>query len=322
MTAMANTLALIRRIESGSDYDRVWGGIAAPDRPENKAGKPLTSMTVGEAITWAASIDSLYPSEAMGAYQCLDTTLQDLISRGKIGNSSLMNREGQDRIAILLMRQRGLSRAASGTMDIGEFANGLACTWSALPAVKDFTVNGRPVKRGQGVYDSDLNKSLVDPEEFEAAVREDLGKPAPLSDVERIVPHGTQGATRKEKVTIAEQAADALRKGHLAWESIDTSLRNDVLKLAHGKIKGKSRTIKDGGNGQVAAGALTGVGGVAWLANLLPSDYASILDQVQDHLPLLLAAAGFIAFILFGRIIRHRTEDEASGVHKGRDDHA
>lgn len=137
-----------------SAYDVVWGGI----KPQHRPSKPLRSMTVGEVLLWQDSIDSLYMSEAAGAYQIMEDTLRSLVTKGKVKLSEKFDEATQDRLAIELLEHRGLTSFMTGKISDEMFAQNVSMEWASLPCViKD--KRGRPAT-GQSYYAGDgLNKS-------------------------------------------------------------------------------------------------------------------------------------------------------------------
>lgn len=153
-------LELIAKGESGGNYNIVWGGIKKSDRPK----KPLVEMTVQEVLDWQDSIDRKYMSEAAGKYQIMEDTLRGLLHI--VGPDELFNEENQDRLAIGLMRRRGLDDYLEGRMSIHSFGNNLAKEWASLPVVK-----GR--KYGRSYYSGDgLNESHIKVHEVLEALKE------------------------------------------------------------------------------------------------------------------------------------------------------
>jgi muramidase (phage lysozyme) len=159
-------LAIIRRHESGGDYNIVWGGISAADQPP----RPLTQMTIGQVLAWQDSIDRKYNSEAAGAYQILEDTLRGLYASAGLSTSSLFNRENQDRLGVALLERRGLSRYRRGSLNDVQFAQNLAMEWASFPA-QTRDKRGRAAT-GQSYYAGDgLNASLTSKDAVLSAVR-------------------------------------------------------------------------------------------------------------------------------------------------------
>ncbi len=162
-------LDFIAKPESGGDFNIVWGGIKAKDRPK----KPLTTMTIGEVLAWQDSIDSRYPSEAAGAFQIMEDTLRGLFIPAGLSSGDLFNEANQRKLATELLNRRGLKKYLAGDMLAVDFANSLAREWASLPLVSG-------PKRGYSYYHGDgLNKSHVSPDDFLAALMA-VGKPAPV----------------------------------------------------------------------------------------------------------------------------------------------
>jgi len=154
-------LDFIAQFESRGNYNIVWGGIKAKDKPK----RPLVQMTIAEVLAWQDSIDARYMSEAAGRYQIMEDTLRPLPPAAGLLPSDLFNEANQDALATVLLKRRGLDRYLAGGMSAEDFANNLAKEWASLPLVTG-------PHRGRSFYDGDgLNKSHVDVEAFLAAVR-------------------------------------------------------------------------------------------------------------------------------------------------------
>jgi muramidase (phage lysozyme) len=171
-----------------SAYDVVWGGIRKQHRPP----KPLRTMTVAEVLAWQDGIDPIYQSEASGRYQIMEDTLRVAHVAAGVRLTDLYDEKTQDRLAVHLMRGRGLDLYLNGAITAEHFANQLAREWASLPVV-----SGK--KKGRSFYDGDgLNKSLVDVEPFLAAVRavkqvttptaKETGPEAPKVDAQSTTP--------------------------------------------------------------------------------------------------------------------------------------
>ena len=142
--------------ESRGDIDIVYGGIKLKDRPPNK----LSTMTIGEVLAWQDSIDSQYPSEAAGKFQIMEDTLRGLYKQAGLTTGSLYSAVNQKKLAIALLKRRGLDDYLNGSITTLKFADNLSKEWASLPAtIKDR--KGRPAT-GQSYYAGDgLNRSHV-----------------------------------------------------------------------------------------------------------------------------------------------------------------
>lgn len=153
-----------------SAYDVVWGGIAAKHRPAK-----LSAMTIAEVLAWQDSIDALYRSEAAGRYQIMEDTLRSLYREAGLTGADLFDKAGQDRLAVALLKRRGLEMYLDGRITLETFCNNLAREWASLPMVSG-------PKRGRSYYDGDgLNKAGVDVAPFIAAVRAVSLSPKPVA---------------------------------------------------------------------------------------------------------------------------------------------
>lgn len=164
--SIKNLLDFIAKPESGGDYNVVWGKI----RPAHRSRIPLTKMTIGQVLAWQDSIDALYMSEASGRYQIMEDTLRGLYRQAGLSATDLYDERNQDRLALQLLKRRGLDRYLSGVIDYKQFAQKLSMEWASLPAVT-IDRNGRPAT-GQSYYAGDgLNKSHVSISSFLGVVR-------------------------------------------------------------------------------------------------------------------------------------------------------
>lgn len=160
-------LDLIGRAEASGDYNKIWGGIRRADYPP----QPLTQMTVDQVLAWQDSIDRKYNSEAAGRYQFMEDTLRSLRSQGAVQGGETFSPAVQDRLAIHLMRRRGLDDYQAGRITASDFADKLAREWAGLPVTRTQRGHRRQVSRGQSYYAGDgLNRSLVTPEAVLAAI--------------------------------------------------------------------------------------------------------------------------------------------------------
>ena len=317
MKPMERTIRLIYRVESNGDYNACYMGIPKDLRLPND----LSTYNVAAILNWQKSIRPQVASTACGALQVINKTLQSLVDDGSVSGNDMFDAATQDRCTMALLHRRGLEECATGVITVERYANLLACEWASLPCVEPFTLSGRQIKPGSGMYDGDgLNSARATPGEVIDALRSDLGFASAQSYVDA-TPQPKPTLKPEERVaperSFAERTLEDIRNGFEKFENLDTSVRNDILKLMHGKIKRKSRTIRSGTHGQVAAGGIAGIGAFSWIGNLLPDEYAGIVEAVQNHAPLIIGIIGLAAFVFFGKMIRHRVEDAASGVHKG-----
>jgi muramidase (phage lysozyme) len=150
-------------------YDDISGLVSRSRYPT----KPLTQMTIQEVLNWQESIDSFQASEASGRYQIMEDTLRGydnsrssgpgnpLYTRAGLSAGDLFSPENQDKMAIELLRGRGLDRYLEGTLSRDAFANNLAAEWASLPVVTG-------VNAGRSVYEGDRagNRALTSVQEF------------------------------------------------------------------------------------------------------------------------------------------------------------
>jgi hypothetical protein len=162
---------------SGQSYDnripnllQLIGRAESDNRPGAAFGKKgedpnLTNMTIKEVREYQEKLleeqrkkgrkqGSL--SSAVGEYQFLGNTIDDLLKNKKIKETDIFNKDVQDKMAIELMRRRGLDNYLSGSIDANTFADNLSKEWAALP-----------YNTGSSYYDKRAgNKSRLSREDF------------------------------------------------------------------------------------------------------------------------------------------------------------
>ena len=143
-------LQLIAQVESKNNYNAYFGN------PHNTSTQ-FTSMSITQVIAWQEDyLKQGSPSDAVGRYQILSTTLRGLVSQLGIDPSTNFDEATQDKLAIALLERRGSKRYVNHQLTREEFAANLAKEWAALPKV----IGPKPEL---SYYDSDgLNKSLIE----------------------------------------------------------------------------------------------------------------------------------------------------------------
>lgn len=129
-------LDYIGKLESGNNYNTLVGGRTAD----------LTNMTVGQVMEMQRGmIGQGFQSTAVGKYQIIQKTLAELVQQGVVSPDDKFNSSTQDKLAIALMKRRGLEKYQSGTLSADQFANNLAMEWASLP-----TSSGKSYYQGVG----------------------------------------------------------------------------------------------------------------------------------------------------------------------------
>lgn len=148
-SAVTPLLDFIGNKEAPEGYDQISNLV----NPSRYPTKPITQLTIQELLDWQESIDHHQDSEASGRYQIVEDTLRGydngdinrprsapssytpLYTAAGLSASDLFSPENQDRLAIHLLRKRGLDRFLNGTLSREQFANNLAAEWASLPLV-------------------------------------------------------------------------------------------------------------------------------------------------------------------------------------------
>lgn len=159
-------LNFIGDIEAPRGYDTIYGNN------QDKLAKPVTKMTIAEIQAAQAGWSKQFGSSATGRYQFMRLTLQGLIEDQQLDTSAKFDADMQDFLGFVLLRRRGYDKFVAGRIGVTEFGRQLAMEWASLPVLADTQGAHRPVSRGQSYYAGDgVNKSLVRPEQVEAALR-------------------------------------------------------------------------------------------------------------------------------------------------------
>jgi hypothetical protein len=124
--AVARLLDLVASAEAGAaGYDAIHH--AARRLPQ----APPTELTLGEILDWVAATPG--QNHAIGRYQFVPATLADLMRRTGTPRTARFDPALQDRLALRLMEDAGLSEFLSGDLPAAEFMDELAYVWAGLP---------------------------------------------------------------------------------------------------------------------------------------------------------------------------------------------
>jgi muramidase (phage lysozyme) len=171
-------LEYIGKKESNGNYNILVGGKTEPN---------LTNMTIAEVQEYQRGmIQRGHESTAVGKYQIIRKTLQGLINQGYAKPEDKFSAGIQDRLAIGLLKGRGLDQYQAGKMSKDQFADNLSKEWASLP-----------YNTGQSYYAGvGSNKSGGTRDQFMTAFARnggvfagpDSGYPATLHGPEAVVP--------------------------------------------------------------------------------------------------------------------------------------
>jgi muramidase (phage lysozyme) len=171
-------LEYIGKKESNGNYNILVGGKTEPN---------LTNMTVAEVLEYQRGmIQRGHESTAVGKYQIIRGTLESLIKEGYASPNDKFSAGIQDRLAVGLLKRRGLEKYQAGKMSKDNFADNLSKEWASLP-----------YNTGQSYYAGvGSNKSSGSRNDFMTAFARnggmfngpDSGYPAVLHGPEAVVP--------------------------------------------------------------------------------------------------------------------------------------
>ncbi|RWR23132.1 hypothetical protein D2T30_04690 [Sinirhodobacter populi] len=124
--ALVKLQALIQHAESRrAGYD-AWHESAAVPPP-----KAPSRMTLAEIRSWIAATPGQH--HAIGRYQIVPDTLENLIRRTGLPAETLFDAKIQDALANILILDAGYAEFAAGRITPGRFMDNLARIWAGLP---------------------------------------------------------------------------------------------------------------------------------------------------------------------------------------------
>ncbi len=122
---------------TGNNYDARFGS--------GKGHNPrLSTMTLNQVLNYQRT---RRVSSACGRYQFMRKTLLGLKRKLGLSGNETFNKSLQDKLAIQLLKRRGLDKFKSGRMSAGRFQSNLAHEWASLPV----NAGGRTAYAGDGL---------------------------------------------------------------------------------------------------------------------------------------------------------------------------
>ena len=123
-------------------------------------------MTVGQVLDFQSQMRAMgHESSAVGKYQIVRATLLDIMGKAGVGLTDRFDQGTQDKLAVALLKRRGLDQFQQGTLTADQYADNLAKEFASLPMA-----NGQSAYAGTG-----SNKSLVSRDEFVRAISAQTG---------------------------------------------------------------------------------------------------------------------------------------------------
>jgi len=123
-----------KALENGykSEYDVTLGYGAYVDDKQ----VPISSMTLTQLMQLQRKMlrnkKNRLNSSAVGKYQITRTTLKDLMRRMNLKGSEKFTPELQDKMAIELLKRRGLDKFVSGKISLKDFHNRISKEWASI----------------------------------------------------------------------------------------------------------------------------------------------------------------------------------------------
>ena len=119
--SLLNTIADYEAVKGR--YDSAWPGTTIPG---------LEKMTLNEVIALGAIRGKEHGSSAMGRYQFMRTTLIGLKKNLNLTGDELFTPELQDKLAIALLEEKGLSNFLYNNLDKNKLWDGIAEIWQGI----------------------------------------------------------------------------------------------------------------------------------------------------------------------------------------------
>ena len=208
--------AEISEAEGTSDeggYDRLL------DKGETgtfSGNKPLTEMTVAEAVAFGQSDDyrnysrdvlgrgpDELPSTPMGKYQIVGNTLADLVERGLVDPNAMFDADTQEQIGSLLVNNRGYNDVLSGNITQAEFEKNLGNEFEGIQKDEDFSLS--KVTNGQfnfGNNDDTETNVTVDRTGINQVIDDESQAQKIIADNELVSKNGKISAAKVTKAAI------------------------------------------------------------------------------------------------------------------------
>lgn len=140
---LLNLLGISEGTDRGRGYNETLGYGAYTN-----GAVDLVKMTLGQIDALQTKmLPNKLNSTALGRYQIIRTTLRALKKTHDLKDKELFNEDMQDRLASILLGQRGYDKYLSGRLEEGTLINNLAKEWASLPMTDGNSAYGT-VKKG------------------------------------------------------------------------------------------------------------------------------------------------------------------------------
>jgi hypothetical protein len=219
--------------ESGNDYDK----LVITSGKQVNLNKPITEMTISEVYDLQdLMLKNGYPSSALGRYQIIKSTLQDLVKKENIDpKTTLYDSDTQDRLLNRLLLDAGLEDFKSGKLSKEEFQNKLAGIWAAIPLATDKFISDkfgdRNLKAGQSYYSGVGKNAAYIPQAAINKVLEDvktppMPEPVQESSVKMEIPTKLNNTPQKQSNVSMINNSNNVFNGGTNYNITETTLTN------------------------------------------------------------------------------------------------
>ena len=212
--ALKALLDAIGKHEAPKGYGQIYGGAKGVPKDAD-----VSKLTLSGVLAFQQRmLDAKSASTACGRYQFLRKTLKATIEQMGLDTALLWDVELQDRMAVHLMKGRGLEMYTSGRMSREEFCNNLAKEWASLPVVTAIRGGqGFILQPGQSYYAGDgLNKSFHSPASILALVSE-LRRPATQEPAQPVAHNDAVVAVRPARPAPSIAPAAPVMPQKVSW---------------------------------------------------------------------------------------------------------
>lgn len=218
--AVGRLLDLIGKHEARGNYNAVYGNA--------RATRDLSQLTVNQILAQQVVARRRgAASTAIGKYQFIYKTLRGLKSELGLKGTERFTPQLQDRLAIALLKRRGLDGFLSGRVSKRSFALGLSQEWASLPNPN----TGRSFYAGDGLNASSVRTASVYRElGLLSAPPERPTTRGPVADAYSDIPDVDSSGNSGQRAKFAEWNSDPIANHEQNLKTIEPTLANVVRK--------------------------------------------------------------------------------------------
>jgi conjugal transfer mating pair stabilization protein TraG len=149
-------------VDSAYDITYSYGKFTPEKLPSGKNVQPISTLTIGEikqvqALMLKKQAGRNLPSSAVGRYQFISTTLNELAQKAGMSDDIIFSPDTQDKLAIQKLKGRGYDKWISNQIGDDAFQTALAKEWASIADINGKSYYNQHV----GTTDSQI-KDIMD----------------------------------------------------------------------------------------------------------------------------------------------------------------